>query len=508
MHLETSTWDCIQDITRPRAHTTTNSRPTSYRPQEKKSKHRRAASEHSTPFSNIYERFDTPNLPRKTLLHSLHSPGVSYKPSSINVNGQILTDSKQGNPRSGRERSDGPSPQEDDFSRRDMRDDVPHESDFRMAPGTPITRADSFMDVEVETDNSTQLVEEGRRSPSMETSEPNADASGYIFNELVDRLLTPVMSKTNAHFSVTFLCLYRKFASPSELLAAIWQRFENLQKLSQPHLLKLGAQLRYLVILARWLSEYPGDFAHPFCRARMTDFLNKLSANRVFGAAATEMSTQLDLVVEDDDTRWACSDYARGPESTILSFSEIPSMHYPMHAAMENPSLKGKEWFDATQDSISQDERRASCGESSKAPSSDSSLDQSTPEYRSFVSTPLTSVEAAQRQTQLLNPTARISLTKVQWHQFMDISDEDIARELTRIDWILYSAIRPRDIVRHVSLTLEQRSRCGGLEYVNRMIDHFNHVAFWAASMVLLRDKAKHRARILEKFMSIAWVSD
>ena len=36
------------------------------------------------------------------------------------------------------------------------------------------------------------------------------------------------------------------------------------------------------------------------------------------------------------------------------------------------------------------------------------------------------------------------------------------------------------------------------------MINHFNHVAKWVASMILLRDKAKHRAQMLEKFMSIA----
>ena len=38
------------------------------------------------------------------------------------------------------------------------------------------------------------------------------------------------------------------------------------------------------------------------------------------------------------------------------------------------------------------------------------------------------------------------------------------------------------------------------------MIKQFNHVAFFVASMILLRDKPKHRARCLEKFMGIAVV--
>jgi hypothetical protein len=36
------------------------------------------------------------------------------------------------------------------------------------------------------------------------------------------------------------------------------------------------------------------------------------------------------------------------------------------------------------------------------------------------------------------------------------------------------------------------------------MIAHFNHIAKWVANMILLRDKPKHRAQMLEKFMHIA----
>ncbi|CRK43690.1 hypothetical protein BN1723_005797 [Verticillium longisporum] len=36
------------------------------------------------------------------------------------------------------------------------------------------------------------------------------------------------------------------------------------------------------------------------------------------------------------------------------------------------------------------------------------------------------------------------------------------------------------------------------------MINHFNHVAKWAANLILLRDKPKHRAQMLEKFMAVA----
>lgn len=97
------------------------------------------------------------------------------------------------------------------------------------------------------------------------------------------------------------------------------------------------------------------------------------------------------------------------------------------------------------------------------------------------------------------------TLTKIQWHQFMEITDEQVARELTRIDWIMYSSIRPRDLIRDVSLPAEQKEKCTSLEHVNRMVQHFNHIAYWVANMILLRDKPKHRAKTLEKFMGVAW---
>ncbi len=50
-------------------------------------------------------------------------------------------------------------------------------------------------------------------------------------------------------------------------------------------------------------------------------------------------------------------------------------------------------------------------------------------------------------------------------------------------------------------MPLEQKEK---FKSVNRMITHFNHVAHWVANMVLIRDKTKHRAPCLQKFMEIA----
>jgi hypothetical protein len=86
----------------------------------------------------------------------------------------------------------------------------------------------------------------------------------------------------------------------------------------------------------------------------------------------------------------------------------------------------------------------------------------------------------------------------------METPEEAIAKELTRMDWLFYMSMRPRDLVRHVSLPASAKSKCRSLDNVQRMIDHFNHLACWATNFILLRDKPKHRVLMLEKFMKIA----
>ena len=323
------------------------------------------------------------------------------------------------------------------------------------------------------------------------SSEETPPSSGSTFEELVEKLLAQPVSRANYKFNATFLCLYRKFAAPAELFAAILHSFEKIQKSGQPHLTRLGSQLRHLAILEQWLGAYPGDFAHPFLETLVTDFTKRMSGNRIFAIAAHEMTAHLDSIVDDDDTNWASSDSQRGRNSIVKSLSRVPSLSSSMSTLLSENDNPDDVWTNTKRKE----------GSHSKSPSTASSLEKKAASSASML---IHSVEVAQRQADTLLHTNRISLTKIQWHQFMDISEDDHARELTRIDRILYSAIRPRDLIRHVSLTSDQREKCRGLEYVTQMIDQFNHVAFWVTNILLLRDKAKHRAAALEKFMKIA----
>ena len=319
---------------------------------------------------------------------------------------------------------------------------------------------------------------------------------GLTFDDLVERLLSQPISKSDGKFAAIFLCLYRKFAAPSELLSAVIQRFHVLNESSHPQILRTTSQLRYLSILAQWVSDYPGDFAHAQTRYIMSNFVINLAGNRAFAVAGNEIASHLEIVAEDDDTEWACSDESRSRANTVenlLSTASVQSVALTPNADSSSEDVTG-----IPKKHVSQHSSAASVTSNTNG-----SKNQLTGSFQTLLIT----VENAQRQAQLLTPIPRNPLTKMQWHQLMDIPEEDVARELTRIDWIMFSSIRPRDLIRHVSLAGHEKNKCKNLENVDRMIDQFNHVAFWVANFIVLRDKPKHRARMLEKFMAIAWVS-
>lgn len=322
---------------------------------------------------------------------------------------------------------------------------------------------------------------------------------GVTFEDLVDRLLADPMSKSDSRFPAIFLCLYRKFAAPSELLLAIMQRFEDAAVANTPGLIRMTVQLRYLARLQDWIADFPGDFAHPTSRRIATSFVQGFANQKVFAVAHQEINARLEMVCEDDDTEWACSDRNRSRASTMESFLTVSSLQSATSTMTADSS---------TQDNVEQPTLKAAGHHIARMKTTalaDASSENTSPHSTASLHVCPQPAEDVNSQAYSLLPVPRIVLNKVRWHQIMEISEESIARELTRIDWILYSSIRSRDLIRHISLTGDERLSCKGLEHVNQMIDQFNHTAFWVANWILLRDKPKHRAKALEKFMGVAW---
>ena len=336
--------------------------------------------------------------------------------------------------------------------------------------------------------------EVGAQQPSpLAPTVSHLSENGATFEELVDRLLARPTSKADGKFAAIFLALYRKFAAPGRLLEAIVERFDALDRDGSALLLKTASQLRYMGIVEQWVGTYPGDFAFPKTKKRMRTFVGKLSREQIFGAAAKEINAELDSVQEDDDTNWAYSDKDRNVDAS--SESHWISMSSTASKLIDDPTFQfGSDNFSLS-GSILLDDPSAKDIEDDVPRSMSSST---------LSSQVIVTAEAAQRQAELLTPIPRIPLSKIQWRMFMELPEDIAARELTRMDWIMFASIRPRDLARDVTLKDDQKALCKNLSHVTRMTDHFNYLAAWVSNYILFRDKPKHRALMLEKFMRVA----
>ncbi|KAF8533145.1 ras guanine nucleotide exchange factor domain-containing protein [Trichophaea hybrida] len=309
---------------------------------------------------------------------------------------------------------------------------------------------------------------------------------GWTWDELINRLLSQPMCRNDENFVIIFLCFYRKFAAPRDLLSAIIERFQVIENEEKIRVHRIASQLRYCNILHQWVTSHPGDFANPKTRKQLLIFLDAISKDRSLALLANEMSRVLEGGVEDEDESWGRTDLETGRKSSLQSFLTTSSTTFPESAP--------KTWLSLDNPSTLQ------------VPPLRPSADGRSSETSDCASTMGSAMGLVISRTDPL-PPSNSSATKAgsQFDLFMAISIAEVANELTRIDWNEFSRIRPRDLVRHINMPPESRESSPNLACVNNMISHFNHVAYWVASVILEKSKPKHRARALEKFMEIAW---
>jgi len=82
-----------------------------------------------------------------------------------------------------------------------------------------------------------------------------------------------------------------------------------------------------------------------------------------------------------------------------------------------------------------------------------------------------------------------------------DIDEEEIARQLTLIEFTTYAAIKPAELLNQSWNKPKLKPRA---PHVTKMIDRFNEVSVWVATAILKATKVKSRAKIMAKFIKIA----
>ncbi|CAK7273636.1 hypothetical protein SEPCBS119000_005761 [Sporothrix epigloea] len=333
-------------------------------------------------------------------------------------------------------------------------------------------------------------------------SDKPAKAAGVYFDELVDRLLTAPITLADKNFADVFLCLYRKFAAPHQLLSAIISALDKTWNDKTLHFLERTAtQFRYVEVVVHWISLYPGDFARPASKKMLEGLVWRLAGEPVFALAAQQLRKHLENdVTEDDDTWWAKCDDPPAGDSTAPEFVAQPSGY-----SGRGPDLSDSMRSLIFEDSRSSDRPSSETGSIGAGPGAvTGNTSTSLSPRRAVPLSQFQSYEDYEREAATMVPMGTLPLNKFRYHIFMDMDTNAIADEITRIDWIMFNSIRIRDLVRHVSLPAQEKERCRSFTSINRMVSHFNHVARWVTNMILIRDKAKHRAPCLQKFMCIA----
>ncbi|CAO1630394.1 unnamed protein product [Sympodiomycopsis kandeliae] len=366
---------------------------------------------------------------------------------------------------------------------------------------------------------------------------------GYVtIEELWDKLFFSAVSGNDTAFVHMFMVFYRGFVRPIELLKQLIGRFNKLADGETVD----GVMIRYSLIrlvtmLSEWMQDYPGDLSGTETYPILCDFVDRLCSHSSTMHVAAQVVPLLEKVhsAPDLDAAWSKDQDSSRPKSVA---ADVPPVRPPLtpDASQANtpdlqnqrPQSRGRSHSDAS--SFGQHSERSVLSESasmSASPASTRKLaaEPDIPEPRtrsgsdvttssgeigsrarhafsSGRSTTANNVSEGSNASSAGGPVSmdahqqKLALRAVS-NQLSDLEDVAIAGELTHLEWKLFLTIRPRDLLRHILVPRDVRGKEGP---VARCIAYFNYISFWVCSMILVQSKAKHRARMLEKFMNIA----
>ncbi|KNZ61867.1 hypothetical protein VP01_1348g5 [Puccinia sorghi] len=315
-------------------------------------------------------------------------------------------------------------------------------------------------------------------------------------------------------------------------------------------------------VLMSWLETYPGDFVHPSTLTTLKAFNSLMISVTWLLHYAMEIIPIIKMLgrMTDEDVGWALPDTT--DESAIKSVLEClhnlerslapPSSSALRGSVADNPneelvppttplttgkSIDGSMTYPPSDTSphhetfastFTSNDHLASTAASSPVHSF-SPHDRPakwTEEHRAndILHHPLASLDPSEHFIASTLPlkstltTSSFSLpdNKVELKALLDASlfllsipEEAIALQITRLEWNIFSHMKPRHLIRYVLAPRDPNNPRKALRDPNSPIakstDYLNYLAVWASSMILIHDKLKSRARVLLKLMKVAY---
>ncbi|CEQ38947.1 SPOSA6832_00428, partial [Sporobolomyces salmonicolor] len=361
-------------------------------------------------------------------------------------------------------------------------------------------------------------------------------------DDMIDKFLYAAVTGNDEQYVTLFLITYRRFARPYDVLEKLIERFEFVAgRLKTDPLLSRFAQMKICGVLSTWMQNYPGDFTSPTTFGVVQPFLESLlprGATWVAHYALDLLPLLASISAQSDpDGAWAL------PDKPLTEVNLPTSTGDPVRPAPapRRPSLAPS--YDSTS-SIAPSTYMQASGMHRAAlsvPGSVGTADSSGPHASSLSPRPASEAgtldtQDSSEQSQSFggstaslrskNPTSSM-LVDVS-NAIMELREEDIAMQITRLAWKLFSGMTPRDLLRHVlaprdpanprvALRDSESNVMRSIAFINvstalaraagprlTLPPVLQYLASWTSTMILVQSKLKMRARIMEKMLLVA----
>ncbi|KAJ6519841.1 ras guanine nucleotide exchange factor domain-containing protein [Mycena sanguinolenta] len=317
-----------------------------------------------------------------------------------------------------------------------------------------------------------------------ESKEKDASSRPWAtLDELLDKLLFLAVSGDDPTYITHFLLTYRRFASPRSVLLAMQLRLRQLDQPSGDPMFACFAQMRICHLLEQWIRDYPYDFKVRGTPSALSALFKSITSKTYllhYGSDFLPFHELLPNLV-DKDAAWAHkpdypedeSDYDDDEKSAVLTISSTHSSD-----SLPQTSAKAKT---APAIPTTFRERKGSIPLGSKLMAT-----QAAP-----TTAPQEAFDQRGQLKELLKLAADVNAT----------DSEEIAQEITRMEVKFFLDIEPRHWLRY---TFVSGKKDPATDSIARFNEFSNRLADWVVSLILCHDKAKTRAKQIEKIVEIA----
>ncbi|KAK4687572.1 hypothetical protein P7C73_g2543, partial [Tremellales sp. Uapishka_1] len=365
----------------------------------------------------------------------------------------------------------------------------------------PLVPADP---TQLKAEKQVQLESQGEKTGGQKITEPPPYAS---LEDLLNQLFTAIVSTQDEPFVRAFLMTYRRFCYPRDLMQEFLDRFKEVEQYAVAKDIRHWALMKMTGALIDWTARYPGDLASADTQSIFHELLNLIlkytfMAHLTVDLVAVEQSLP---GVIDIDSSW--------------SIKKLPSLSLVSHSPEESRSaselmVDGELIYEleSSLDKVSIDSPASKHTHSSKSMSTTSLIEAdaaammrkrsgSDPRLMDFTTNSTSISEGSASSSGPRSTHSNEEVGNGRWAPavlFVMTSDpKQFAMDITRLQWELFSAIRPRDIFRH-DFGKETDDPVG------KSIAFFNYLSRWVSTIIIASPKAKYRARVFEVFMVIA----